>query len=44
MDDFSWDAHARFFLRSLLKPGLPKQYTKADTQRVRTARMYPTND
>lgn len=32
--EFKWDAHAGFFWRSLLQPGLPLQYTTADTQRV----------
>ncbi|CAM9665926.1 unnamed protein product [Ascophyllum nodosum] len=34
MGDFRWDVHTSLFLRSLLKPGLPMQYTTADTQRV----------
>lgn len=33
--DFDWDAHAGNFLRSLAHPGLPAQYLRADTQRVR---------
>lgn len=36
MSDFKWNAHAGLFLRSLLQPGLPKQYTSADTSRVRS--------
>lgn len=35
--EFKWDVHAGFFRRSLLSPGLPRQYTMADTQRVRMA-------
>lgn len=35
MADFKWDAHGGLFLRNLAGPGLPKQYTGADTSRVR---------
>ena len=40
--DFDWDIHAGNFLRSLVRPGLPAQYLRADTQRVRsgTYKMY----
>ncbi|CAM9845467.1 unnamed protein product [Ectocarpus sp. 12 AP-2014] len=34
---FDWDKHAGFFHRSLLNPGLPRQYTTADTQRTTLA-------
>ncbi|CAM9779071.1 unnamed protein product, partial [Ectocarpus fasciculatus] len=34
---FEWDKHAGFFHRSLLNPGLPRQYTTADTQRTTLA-------
>lgn len=37
MGDFKWDTHAGLFYRSLFPPGLPKQYTGADTSRVGTA-------
>lgn len=33
--EFKWDLHAGFLHRSLLRPGLSRQYTSADMQRVR---------
>ncbi|CAM9301888.1 unnamed protein product [Scytosiphon promiscuus] len=34
---FAWDAHAGFLRRSLLSPGLPRQYVTTDTQRTTLA-------
>ncbi|CAM9212321.1 unnamed protein product, partial [Discosporangium mesarthrocarpum] len=34
---FLWEAHASFFSRSLLRPGLPRMYVVSDAQRMTLA-------